>query len=544
MVGLLDIEGIRVVLDGVWYEAEEVAVGTNFDVVWPQQAQSAIQSIGLTMPTGFVVANSPLTQSGTLAVSYDPAYGLPTLAAQAAWNLLVEAFTVTKSGNSITNIQANADLSVSGDIVSTGNITAGSVGADSGLTNYILYRLDDWEDYDDTDQSMWGWVPAAHIVGPRFSWLYSQVDLLWAAIEAAGGGSGSSLYYYLNMPSPFSVAYSTSGSNVTITVSLPEGYVIPTQEQLESSAFFRAIKNNGVTIGAEALYDLYILQNEGSGSGSGDDVWKNITEILRHIEYTTGTPGTMSFDTNIVASGNITAGALGTGSGISNMILYRLDDWMDYTSEKADWVPAASIVNQRLVALENAIAANTDVQWGTEVPDLSAVLSINGVSKTLALAAGYVQKSVFESVFNIQTESVSLLPAGNGYTERHFNVPGNIVATGNITAGAVGIDSGISNYILYRLDNWEEYSQSKTNWVPSAGIVNQLRQAIASGGYDDSDLWDAIADRIDVDVTQNGRIAALEALPRIVYVKPNETWPPAAADMVENWFYVKLEQTS
>lgn len=49
-------------------------------------AATNITSVGLSMPTGFSVANSPLTNSGTLAVSYASGYSLPSDAEQATWD--------------------------------------------------------------------------------------------------------------------------------------------------------------------------------------------------------------------------------------------------------------------------------------------------------------------------------------------------------------------------------------------------------------------------------------------------------------------------
>ena len=49
-------------------------------------AATNLTSVGLSMPTGFSVANSPLTQSGTLAVTYAAGYSLPSDAEQATWD--------------------------------------------------------------------------------------------------------------------------------------------------------------------------------------------------------------------------------------------------------------------------------------------------------------------------------------------------------------------------------------------------------------------------------------------------------------------------
>lgn len=44
-----------------------------------------VTSVGLTMPTGFSVGGSPITSSGTLAVSFASGYSLPTTQSQTAW---------------------------------------------------------------------------------------------------------------------------------------------------------------------------------------------------------------------------------------------------------------------------------------------------------------------------------------------------------------------------------------------------------------------------------------------------------------------------
>jgi hypothetical protein len=49
-------------------------------------AATNLTSVGLTMPTGFSVANSPLVQSGTLAVTYASGYSLPSDAEQDEWD--------------------------------------------------------------------------------------------------------------------------------------------------------------------------------------------------------------------------------------------------------------------------------------------------------------------------------------------------------------------------------------------------------------------------------------------------------------------------
>lgn len=45
-----------------------------------------VTSVAATVPTGFVVSGSPITSSGTLAVTFDTGYALPTTASQSNWD--------------------------------------------------------------------------------------------------------------------------------------------------------------------------------------------------------------------------------------------------------------------------------------------------------------------------------------------------------------------------------------------------------------------------------------------------------------------------
>jgi len=68
-----------------------------------------LSSIGLTMPTGFTVSNSPLTSNGTIGVALSSGYYLPTTTDQSTWNGKQNAlgFTPYNSTNPAGYISAN-----------------------------------------------------------------------------------------------------------------------------------------------------------------------------------------------------------------------------------------------------------------------------------------------------------------------------------------------------------------------------------------------------------------------------------------------------
>lgn len=144
-------------------------------------AATNLTSVGLSMPTGFSVANSPLTQSGTLAVTYSSGYSLPTDAEQAEWDTAYDrsltaasvsgtttkTLTLTKQDGS--TLQASwSDYDTApvtsvfgrtGDVVATeGDYNLGQLGdvtITSPTTNQVLkYNGSAWVNGTDTDTGL------------------------------------------------------------------------------------------------------------------------------------------------------------------------------------------------------------------------------------------------------------------------------------------------------------------------------------------------------------------------------------------------------
>lgn len=177
-------------------------------------AATNLTSVGLTMPTGFSVANSPLVQSGTLAVTYAIGYSLPSDAEQAEWDTaydrsLIAAYvsgtttktlTLTKQDGS--TLQASwSDIDTApvtsvfgrtGDVVATeGDYNLGQLGdvtITSPSTNQVLkYNGTAWVNGTDTDTGLTSVglsMPAAFTVSN--SPLTSNGTL---AVTAAGTGA-------------------------------------------------------------------------------------------------------------------------------------------------------------------------------------------------------------------------------------------------------------------------------------------------------------------------------------------------------------------
>jgi hypothetical protein len=74
----------------------------------------SVTSVGLSIPTGFAVANSPVTTSGTIALTFAAGYSLPTNASQATWDSAytnrITTLTTTGSSGSATLISNTLNI--------------------------------------------------------------------------------------------------------------------------------------------------------------------------------------------------------------------------------------------------------------------------------------------------------------------------------------------------------------------------------------------------------------------------------------------------
>ena len=102
-------------------------------------AVTVITSVGLTMPTGFSVANSPLTQSGTLGVTYAAGYSLPTITKQSEWDQAYNdkinsaSVTGTTTKTLTLNQQDGGTIQASWSDIDTG-LTSVGLSVPTGLT--------------------------------------------------------------------------------------------------------------------------------------------------------------------------------------------------------------------------------------------------------------------------------------------------------------------------------------------------------------------------------------------------------------------------
>ena len=115
--------------------------GTSYDLsanrTW---SVGTVTSVGLSAPTGFSVTNSPVTSSGTLALSFASGYSLPTNASQTNWDTAyanrIDSLTTTGTSGAATlvaNVLNIPQYQAQGNYITslTGEATASGPGAAS-----------------------------------------------------------------------------------------------------------------------------------------------------------------------------------------------------------------------------------------------------------------------------------------------------------------------------------------------------------------------------------------------------------------------------
>jgi hypothetical protein len=152
-----------------------------------------VTSVAASVPTGFSVSGSPITASGTLAISFAAGYSLPTTAKQTEWD---SAYTD----------RLKWDGGATGLTASTGRTSLGATTLGSNL-----FTLTD---------------PSA-VTFPRFN-ADNTVSALSAADFRTAIGAGTVSSVGLTVPTGLSVSGSPVTGSGTLSVTFSAGYSIPT----------------------------------------------------------------------------------------------------------------------------------------------------------------------------------------------------------------------------------------------------------------------------------------------------------------------------
>lgn len=113
--------------------------GTGYDLTADRSwSVGTVTSVSATVPTGFAISGSPITTSGTLAITFAAGYALPTTIKQSNWD---DAYTFVTEFPSQTG-NSGKYLTTNGSTLSWGTVTAGVSSFNTRTGNVTLLDTD------------------------------------------------------------------------------------------------------------------------------------------------------------------------------------------------------------------------------------------------------------------------------------------------------------------------------------------------------------------------------------------------------------------
>jgi len=194
-------------------------VGNTLNIPqYTDQYVGTVTSVAMSVPTGLSVSGSPITTSGTLAVTLQSGYSIPTTASQSNWdsaynNMIVSAAVTGTTTKTLTLTQQDAGtITASWTDDNTDAVTSvfgrtGAVVATEG--DYSLTQLSD-----------------VTITTPTNGQVLKYNGTTWVNDTDANTGTVTSVA--MSVPTGLSVSGSPITSSGTLAVTFSSGYSIPT----------------------------------------------------------------------------------------------------------------------------------------------------------------------------------------------------------------------------------------------------------------------------------------------------------------------------
>ena len=183
-----------------------------------------VTSVGLSVPTGFTVIGSPITSSGTLALTFAAGYSLPTDTRQGLWDTAYAerlywdgsstglSAVVGRASLGLGNVDntsdANKPISTATQVALDAKASTGAIGS-SGLTMTA------------------GVLGRESGTGAPVVLTLSGLSIVAGVLTVTAGGSGTVTSVAMSVPTGFSVAGSPITSSGTLALTFAAGYSLP-----------------------------------------------------------------------------------------------------------------------------------------------------------------------------------------------------------------------------------------------------------------------------------------------------------------------------
>jgi len=236
----------------------------NWDCV--TSTTGTVTSVAQTVPTGFTVAGSPVTSTGTLAISYAAGYSLPLTASQSAW----EGFYDTPS----TRITATSPLAW----------TVNALGIASGFTVPLTASVSAWEGFYD--------VPSTRIsLATGLTWTANTIGYQsgYSPLLTASASAWESFYDTPSTRITAGSGLSWTGNTISATgrsfTGLDFGYLNGSQVKITSQSFDA---NQFVLSNLASQGNVRLNWTSGPASRSMANTWTAVNTFSNGVSISAG----------------------------------------------------------------------------------------------------------------------------------------------------------------------------------------------------------------------------------------------------------------
>lgn len=364
-----------------------------------------VTSVAQTVPTGFTISGSPITTSGTLAISFDTGYSLPTNASQTQWDSAfswgdhsLEGYLTTVDISDNTNLAGDSEIVLTNDTLSI----ASSIARDSELHDATTLAGEDY-------LSLSTQLITANAINPdnlasadfgsftcngtnctidnnsitpdmvlstgqtdEYCLSYESTGSTWEWKDCSGGGGGSSLF--------------TDDGTFTYLTSTTDDLVLGGSATSTSPFFFDVSSSSLLISSASAAGTVALEGVDILVSSAGTLTLSNVDAI----DATTETTLEAAIDSLVNLT---TVGTIGTGVWNGTAI-----DISDYTNLAGD---SEIVLTNDTLSIAASIARDSELHDPVSATDSSEIdFTVTGQDITASLEAGSIDETKLDTSVN------------------------------------------------------------------------------------------------------------------------------------------------
>jgi hypothetical protein len=423
---------------------------------YADQFVGTVTSVGLSAPTGFSVSGSPVTSSGTLALSFASGYSLPTTAKQTTWDTAYDrSLTAASVSGTTTKTLTLTKQDGSTLTASWTDINTDAVTSVFGRTGAVVATSGDYNTSQVTESGNLYFTNARAIASTLTGYTsgagtITSSDSILSAIQKLNGNIGA-------LTTGVSSVNGLTGAVTLTTSNIAEGTNLYYTEARVSAntnvAANTAARHNAVTLGtanglslSTQVLSLGLASTSTTGALSSTD-WNTFnnktsnTGTVTSVGLSSATSGVTIGSTPITTSGTITL-AIATASG-SQQGLLSSTDWTTFNNKQnaltnpvtgtgtINYIPKFTTTGSTIG--NSAIFDDSGkIGIGTATPDASFKLTISGNSAAVSPGIYFLDEASSPTNYALYTNGSKNFVLRNQSTSNNIAV---FTPSGNLGLG-------------------------------------------------------------------------------------------------------------